>query len=488
MEWTREERYRRLEDVTQEAYQKLLEQVAKSPYRQKFHIQPKTGLLNDPNGFSYYKGRYHLFYQWFPLGPVHGVKYWYHVSSEDLLNWKDEGVALKPDSFYDSHGVFSGSGLVVEDELHLFYTGNTRTADWIRIPYQCHAVMDQSGNIKKAEFPLISDSPSGFTDNFRDPKVIEYQGQYICLIGSETTDNRGKIVYYKSENLVDWEYQGTIDTADYSNAGYMWECPDYFEQNGQGVLLFSPQGMSAEGEKYRNIFQSGYLMGNPIDFSTGQFHHNKFKELDRGFDFYAPQTMQDHLGRRLLVGWLGLPGVDCVTDAYGWAHCLTLPRELVVEKSHLYQRPVKELEGLRKSHRHFVGDLNDETFSFSETSRTYELQLSLTLDELEYFALALREGDGEKVVFSYDSSKARLQLDLSNAGETVTAEYGRTRSCEFQADSLDIHLFLDESSLEIFINDGFEVFTSRIFSKKDANGLQLTSKGKTSYELDLWEI
>ena len=158
MEWTREARYQRLAEVSKDVYQKLVTQVADSPYRQKFHIQPKTGLLNDPNGFSFYKGRYHLFYQWFPLGPVHGVKYWYHMSSENLVDWQDEGIALEPDSFYDSHGVFSGSGLVVEDRLHLFYTGNTRTDDWVRIPYQCHAIMDASGNIEKADSPLISDS------------------------------------------------------------------------------------------------------------------------------------------------------------------------------------------------------------------------------------------------------------------------------------------------------------------------------------------
>ncbi|MFU2221994.1 glycoside hydrolase family 32 protein [Streptococcus pluranimalium] len=488
MEWTREERYRRLEDVDKEDYQKLIEQVEKSTYRQTFHIQPKTGLLNDPNGFSYYQERYHLFYQWFPLGPVHGVKYWYHVSSKDLVTWRDEGLALEPDSFYDSHGVFSGSGLVVDDKLHLFYTGNTRTKDWIRIPYQCHAVMNQHGNIRKSKLPLISDSPKGFTDNFRDPKAFEYQGQYICLIGSETTDHRGKIVYYKSEDLVNWDYKGTIKTSNYSNSGDVWECPDYFEQDGQGVLLFSPQGMVAEDENYRNIFQSGYLMGKPIDFGTGQFDHQSFKEFDRGFDFYAPQTMEDHLGRRLLIGWMGLPGVDCVTDRDGWAHCLTLPRELIVENGHLYQRPVKELEGLRKSHSHCSGVLNDEMLTLDETYRTYELRISLTVDDLKYFAITLREGNGEKTIFSYDYIKERLQLDLTDAGETVTADYGRTRSCHFQSDRLDIHLFMDESSLEIFINDGFEVFTSRIYSQIEANNIHIESKGSTAYELDLWKI
>lgn len=488
MEWTREERYRRLEDVSEEEYQALLDKVALSPYRQKFHIQPKTGLLNDPNGFSYYQGRYHLFYQWFPLGPVHGVKYWYHVSSVNLIDWKDEGIALEPDSPYDSHGVFSGSGLVIDDNLHLFYTGNTRTSDWTRVPYQCQAVLNQKGHITKITPPFISDSPEGFTDNFRDPKVFKHGDGYICLIGAESDSHKGGIVYYQSSDLVDWEYAGLIQTHDYSNSGFMWECPDYFEQNGQGILLFSPQGMESQGSHYQNIFQSGYLMGRPIDFNQGIFDHGDFQELDRGFDFYAPQTMEDHLGRRLLVGWLGLPGVDCVTDDEGWAHCLTLPRELIVDDGHLYQRPVKELEGLRKSHHYFSGELLDEGVTLPNSSRTYELKVTVSLAEVDEFALRLRKGHGEETVFSYSRLVKELKLDLTKAGQTVTEAYGRTRSCDFHSDSLSIHLFLDESSLEIFVNDGYEVFTSRLYSHIDANDIELVAQGKTHYDVNLWAI
>ena len=115
MEWSREERYRKIEDITEEEYENIKQKVKSSPYRQKYHIQPNTGLLNDPNGFSYFKGKYHLFHQWFPLGPVHGVKYWYHLSSADLVLWEDEGIAMAPDTVYDSHGVFSGSALPVKD-------------------------------------------------------------------------------------------------------------------------------------------------------------------------------------------------------------------------------------------------------------------------------------------------------------------------------------------------------------------------------------
>ena len=263
MEWSREERYTRLEDVSEAYISELTKKVSAGPYRQKFHIQPKTGLLNDPNGFSYYNGQHHLFYQWFPLGPVHGVKYWYHVASDNLVDWQDLGVAMAPDTQYDSHGVFSGTGFVENDQLHVFYTGNTRTEEWTRIPYQCHAVMGSDNQIKKDAEPLISDSPIGYTDNFRDPKVIEQAGRYYCIIGAETSDHQGAIAYYVSEDLKDWTYQQAIalkGNVASENQGFMWECPDYFELADQGVLLFSPQGMAPEGDAYHNIYQSGYLI------------------------------------------------------------------------------------------------------------------------------------------------------------------------------------------------------------------------------------
>src|SRR5690242_14432133 len=89
MEWTKEQRYRKIEDASKEELLKLRSEVMECKWRQTFHIQPETGLLNDPNGFSYYNGEYHLFYQWFPFGPVHGLKYWYHTKSKDLVHWSN---------------------------------------------------------------------------------------------------------------------------------------------------------------------------------------------------------------------------------------------------------------------------------------------------------------------------------------------------------------------------------------------------------------
>lgn len=488
MEWTREQRYRRLEEADQAEYQDLLNTVSASQYRQTFHIQPISGLLNDPNGFSYFDGEYHLFYQWYPLGPVHGVKYWYHVQSKDLVHWENVGIGMRPDTKYDSHGVFSGTGLPLEDKLLLFYTGNTRTEDWMRIPYQCLAIMDKDGNIEKHSDPLIIDSEEGYTDNYRDPKVFKSGDKYICLIGAETEKHQGRVVYYESEDLKKWKFRGEIQTIKSENEGYMWECPDYFELEGQGVLVISPQGMEVEGDQFNNIFQSGYLIGEPIDFKEGTFKHQAFKEFDRGFEFYAPQTIQTPDGRRILIAWFGLPGVLAGTEEDGWAHCLTIPRELELRDNKLYQNPVQELEALRKHTLVEVAKLNKTSTSMT-LPRCYEAKVNFTEIDANKVGIKFRKSAKEEVLFYYNLAERKLVLDRSKTHKVINKEYGDKRKCNFSGNELRLHLFLDESSVEIFVNDGQEVFSSRIYNKPGSNDFEIfVENGHAFIEYSLWEL
>ncbi|MDO5518844.1 MAG: sucrose-6-phosphate hydrolase, partial [Clostridium sp.] len=483
-EWTREERYRTILEVSKEEIDEVKNVVDNCPYRQVFHIQPTTGLLNDPNGFSYYNGEYHLFYQWFPLGPVHGIKHWYHLSSTDLVNWKDCGVGIIPTEYFESHGAFSGSGLVENNNLYLFYTGNTRNEKWERHSYQCLAIMDSEGNITKHNEAIIRELPEGYTDNFRDPKVFKDKGKYYCLIGAERSEgNLGTIVYYESEDLFNWRFRGEIKSSFIGN-GFMWECPDYLKFDDKGVLIFSPQGLEPHGDKYKNIFQSGYMIGNKIDFTNGEFSHGQFNELDRGFDFYAPQTTEDESGRKILVGWMGLPEIDYPTDKNGWAHCLTIPRELSLNGEKLIQKPVKELELFRGEKLEYSYTLNNEEKDIDGfNGKTYELICKFNDFNSKRIGIKLRKGVDEETVFYYDIENKKLVLDRSKSGEVFATEYGVERKCEYSAKYLKLQVFVDTSSIEVFVNDGEEVFTSRIFTKGTSTGVSVFADGFASAEI-----
>lgn len=489
MEWTREQRYRRLEDEDSKNILKLEETVNSCPWRQVFHIQPKTGLLNDPNGFSFYNGEYHLFYQWFPLGPVHGLKYWYHTKSKDLVNWENAGVGIAPDHFYESHGVYSGSAIEHEDKLYLMYTGNVRDENWERHPYQCLAIMDKNGVISKLDYPIIADVPSGYTDHFRDPKVWKDGEYFYVVIGAQREDETGCIVLYRSKDLIDWECKGEMNTT-LQNFGFMWECPDYIELGEQGLLIFSPQGLDASGDHYHNIYQSGYLIGEKLDLEARTFKHGQFQELDRGFDFYAPQTMEDPDGRRIMVGWMGLPEIAYPTDKNGWAHCLTLPRELLIKNDKLIQRPVKELQALRKQQIEVSDRIENEKKNYQGIAgTTYELICDVKELDADEFGIEFRANGEEKTVFKYDVNQKKIILDRSLSGEPVGESYGTERKCHFNQQNIKLHLFVDTSSVEIFINDGEEVFTSRIFPHANSDEIYFYVKnGTASFTVDKWDI
>lgn len=488
MEWTKERLYRHLEDVSDEEMAVLKSRVDNCPWRQTFHIQPNTGLLNDPNGFAYFNGEYHLFYQWFPLGPVHGLKYWYHVKSKDLVNWENVGVGVNPNNDYDSHGAYSGSAIEHNNNLYLMYTGNTRDENWVRHPLQCVAIMDKSGVISKLNKPVISNVPNGYTDHFRDPKVWKKGELFYAVVGAQRSNETGCVVLYSSPDLFKWTFEGEIKTK-MDSFGYMWECPDYFELQNQGILIFSPQGIEPQGDTYQNIYQSGYVIGNTMDLQHKTMEHGEFTELDRGFDFYAPQTTLDPSGRRLLVGWMGLPEMEYPTDQNGWAHCLTIPRELSIQNGKLYQQPVKELEALRKHEAKASEIINNESKKISGfMAKTYEMICEFKNIDANEFGVEFRTSKEEKTVLTYDVIKKKVILDRTFSGQAVESSFGNIRKCNLDSETIKFHMFVDVSSVEIFINDGEEVFTSRIFPSEESKGIRFfASQGSVKLQAVKWD-
>ncbi|UOB20917.1 glycoside hydrolase family 32 protein [Macrococcus armenti] len=469
MEWTRDMKYRRIEDMDTVEYKKLKLNTENAPWRQQYHIQPVTGLLNDPNGFVYHNGQYHLFYQWFPLGAVHGMKYWFHLVSEDLVYFEADERIVEPDTTYDSHGAYSGSALVVDDEVKLIYTGNHRTENWERIPYQIIAALTEDGVVKAQ--PFIEGAEDGYTEHFRDPKVWKMRDKYYAVIGAQRKDLTGTIVVYSSDDFKTWTFEGELKTA-YQNFGYMWECPDYFELEGIDVVLFCPQGVSPKGNQFRNIYQSGYIIGN-INFNDFTMEHDAFTELDNGFDFYAPQTTVGKDGERILIGWMGLPDIQYPTDKDEWAHCLTLPRVLTIEEGKLMQRPIKALANRRLDSEEKNIQVFDEQNVF--TGKCYELLVNVEAISGDALLIDLRASNNEYTRLRYDAEFRAFTLDRTHSGLLPEGVDGTTRTTLLSKPLKALQIFVDESSIEVFVNDGAHVFTSRIFPSEHAEAIRVSS-------------
>lgn len=482
--WTRAERYRPYQEWEPDYLTSLKETIANSIWRLGYHIQPATGLLNDPNGFSYFNHKWHIFYQSYPMGAVHGIKSWYHMTSENLIDWQAEGAKLLPDSPYDSHGVYSGSALPVSNHLFLAYTGNVRDSLWQRHSYQLGAWMNQAGEIKKINTPLIPTPPVGYTEEFRDPQVFPYKDGYLMVIGAQNKEQQGKVLTYSSQNITDWQYIGELDfTA--ANMGFMIECPNLLLSDAFALLLFCPQGLNRQFHDYQNIYPNTYVIGDSYEPTTNQIvNPTSLKNLDEGFDVYATQAFQAPDGRLLAISWVGLPEIDYPTDQEGWAHCLSLVKELVVEDKKLYQRPVQETRQLRSG----------EAVSFTEASaefydtQTNRYEVTFTFDALASGTIHLLtdQEQNQGLTIQFDSKRGKMVIDRSHAGGPFGEEYGTTRSFTIAKKALQLQIFVDCSIVEIFINDGETVATLRVFPEEHQTGLHVTCD--TNYQGQLWQL
>lgn len=488
MELPRGKSYIRLDQISQEDIDNLILRVNSCTWRQTFHIQPVSGLLNDPNGFCFYNGEFHLYYQWHPLGPFHGLKYWYHTKSKDLVNWENVGIAIKPDEYFDSHGAYSGSAVEHDGKLYLLYTGNTRDENLVRHPYLCIALMDDEGNIIKSKKSVLDKVPDGYTEHFRDPKLWKVEDRYYAVIGAQRTDETGAVCLLSSTDLLEWKFEGELAT-NLDNFGFMWECPDYFEMDDRGILIFSPQGLEPQGDLYQNIYQAGYVLGEKIDLERRKLTHGDFIELDRGFDFYAPHTMKDPHGRRLMVAWMGLPEIEYPTDINGWANCLTILRELTLRDGKIIQTPIPELQSLRKAKTEAQGELSDEKKVIEGFSGvTYELVCEFERGDALEYGIEFRASEEEKTVIKFDAVQGKVIMDRALSGKVIGSKHGTERKCKLDGDVYKFQLFVDSSSVEIFINDGEEVFTARIFPDIRSQEIRFfATGGRAAFKAVKWD-
>ncbi|KAA6474778.1 sucrose-6-phosphate hydrolase [Bacillus swezeyi] len=460
-------------------YQEL---VNLDPYRLHYHIMPPVGLLNDPNGFIQWKGVYHLFYQWMPFKTGHGAKFWGHYSSEDLVNWRHEEIALTPSDWYDKNGCYSGSAVVENDLLHVFYTGNVRDEKGGRETYQCLAVSKDGISFEKQG--VVARLPEGYTAHFRDPKVWKKNGCWYMVLGAQTERLEGRAVLFTSTNLKEWSFLGDIsgsNTEQLDDFGYMWECPDMISLGGKDVLIVCPQGLKAEGFHYQNAHQSGYFVGE-LDERKPEFKHGEFEELDRGFDFYAPQTTKDESGRRILVAWMGVPDQNeqhHPTIPNQWVHCMTLPRELTLNNDKLIQKPIQELRTLRQDEKNTKVSLQQaaEMLDIDHPEKT-ELFITPQLIE-EGFEVSFR-GAARLI---YNKTDGILTLERNSCVDEST----EVRHCRLN-ELRDLNVFLDSSSIEIFVNGGEEVFSARYFPYPGNNHVWISARKDTIINVTSWTM
>jgi len=439
-----------------EENKELRELAAKDKDRLNYHIMPTSGWVNDPNGLCQFKGVYHIYYQYSPFDVNGKLKLWGHITTEDFIKYQEHEPVLYPDFRYDQNGVYSGSAVVRNGKINYFYTGNVKYLDgdydYIMTGREQNLIACSSEdgfNFSEKELIMTNtDFPSNLSLHVRDPKVYHKNGIDYMAIGARDDNSTGCILVLKGKDLKNWECHTVIYSDE--KFGYMWECPDLFDLNGETVLVTCPQGVPEEGYIYKNVHQNGYFLVNG-DLESKDVNLSEFRLLDYGFDFYAPQSFEDESGRRILVGWMGIPDADYTnrTTENGWQHALTMPRELILKDGIIYQRPVEEIKALRGNMRTFAADefkdLEVENLSF---------ELCAEFEKCNGFKLNLRND----ISLSFDKSKGLIELNMGESG------CGRDARYAYCDEIRNIDVYSDTSAFEIFINDGEIVFTTRAYT------------------------
>lgn len=495
MEWTTAKRYQKYNEWDADYLLNLQAQADRSQYQLHYHIRPSSGLLNDPNGFSYFNNAWHVFYQQYPFGPVHGLKSWHHMQSTDLVHWVDQGIALKPDSKLDSHGAYSGSARVIDDRLFLMYTGNVRDQNWIRHPYQNGAWMDKNGQVEKLTKPLIT-APEHVTEHFRDPQILQHGNQYYAILGAQDKETQtGKIALFTSAHLTDkWQDLGYINFTN-DEMGYMIECPNLIFIDKQPVLIFCPQGLSKEITEYQNIYPNMYVVGEKFKFNSGKFTTQQAApiNLDDGFDVYASQAFNAPDDNAYLISWVGLPDVSYPTDRENWANCLSQVKKLSLKNGHLVQQPVNAMRNLRSAGQLVRTEkvIDGRQIIEAHAGQQYELKLTLAANQTGTLHLAGNHTVSESLRLNFATGKdAYLEVDRGHAGEQFNTEYGTTRKISLPENQvLDLDIFIDHSLAEIFVNNGEHVMTLRFFIVPENDKIALTSTTESlNYYGTFWKL
>ncbi len=483
-------------------YEEASEKKISDKERPGFHLSARVGWMNDPNGFSYYGGKYHLFYQYYPYDTHWGLMHWAHAVSEDLLHWEYLPAALAPDAAYDRDGCFSGSAVDLPDGRQLLmYTGVVREpkADgtYCELQTQCLAVGDGVDYEKYEKNPVLTqeDLPEGFSKyDFRDPKIWRKQdGTYCCVVGNRLADGSGQILLCTSQDGFDWHYKKVL-VSNSNRFGKMWECPDFFQLDGKWVLLTSPQDMLPQGFEYHNGNGTMCLIGD-YDEETEDFAEQSDQAIDYGIDFYAPQTMLAPDGRRIMIGWM--QNWDTCSHMRGngvaWFGQMSLPRELEIRDGRLFQRPVRELENMRHNRVAY------EKVSFSGTislegikGRRVDMELVLRQepgkDIYQKFAVRFAQNDQYQTAFSFRPRESVLKVDRKFSGSRRAIIHQRRCKVNSKDGELKLRIILDRFSVEAFVNDGEHVMTAILYTDQEADGISFFVDGVINMDVVKYDL
>jgi fructan beta-fructosidase len=456
-------------------------------YRNAYHYSPRENWMNDPNGMVYFKGEYHLFYQHHPMGTTWGPMHWGHAVSKDLVSWEELPIALAP----DEHGtIFSGSAVVdwnnssgffdQEPGLVAIFTHHDDSTGANQI-VQCQSLAYSKDNgrtwTKYEGNPVLRHDT--YVD-FRDPKVFwhEPSSQWVMIVACGQT-----ICLYRSSNLKEWAFASEFGEGLGFHDG-VWECPDLFplaaeDSEARWVMLVSIGDDPAYVEGSRTQYFIGDFDG--MTFMPDERSRGEIRWLDYGRDNYAGVSWSDIPaadGRRLFIGWMSNWKYANLTPTDGWRGAMTLVRELKLETLEgevtVTQQPIREMEAYRTGVLSLHDIAVDEAAVRLADVRQESCEILVRFDAAFSLGFKVRVSSGQETVVGWDAKTNEVYVDRTRSG---LADFHKDFSGKHLASLrvtgalLQLRIFVDRSSVELFADRGQAVITDLIYPDPASTGI-----------------
>ena len=405
--------------------------------RPQIHFTPTRNWMNDPNGLIFYKGLYHLFFQYNPEGDQWGNMSWGHATSKDLSRLEEQAVAIE---YTPTHAVFSGSmvvyyfnttgfGSVENSAMVAIFTEHQH--DEARQVQSLAYSLDDGQRWKRYESNPILDLEM---KNFRDPKVT-WNRVNECWIMSVVKPHEETVCFYESDNLKEWRLLSEF-SAQGSAAG-IWECPDLFPLSVDG------DSANKKWVLFISVNPGGVTGGSGTFYFIGDWNGKEFipdsvemRWLDYGRDNYAGVTFNDAPDdRKIYLGWMNNWEYADKIPANPYRGAMTVPRELTLvtrgSEIHLLQKPVKEL---------VTTSVLDYTFVIKPTSGKSGSRFS--------------RSDGSSVVVGYDADTKMIYLDRTEMWFDFSTARIESAPYDWQGAEFEVRVIIDSSSIETFVCGG----------------------------------
>ena len=453
-----------------------------SLYRPAFHFTPKQGWMNDPNGMVYLNGQYHLFFQHYPDSTVWGPMHWGHATSSDLVQWKEQPIALYPDSI---GMIFSGSAVL--DKNNTSGLGRGGIAPLVAIFTQHDMPGEKAGRTDFQNQSIAYSLDEGKTwtkyagnpvlktpniKDFRDPKVIWHAPTQKWIMSLAVADH---VEFYSSPNLINWTKESEIGKNLFAHGG-VWECPDllHFNVNGKTiwVLLVS---MNPGGPNGGSATQ--YIVG---DFDGHAFkpYSTDIKWMDYGPDNYAGVTFANVGERNILIGWMSNWNYANVVPTEKWRSAMTVPRELkLIEQNNNKNASLKNFLLVSSPVKEFMNAFTEIISKENVIPNRIDIKAIKAMD----FEIILSNTSNEKLIVGYHADKKQFYIDRTKAGVSNFndgfAAVAIAPRLSF-ATNMDLSILLDKTSVELFADGGRTVMTALFFPTSPYTKWEIKSKEK----------